>query len=114
MMISTLLVLSLLSFGLILANPCPCDLSARDPLMENSINGELSFRPNLDDETIEDDFNYRMIANYPNFIEVNPLNYQRRSSLLVDGRRSKRPSWAAVGKRSSILIKKRPSWAPVG
>jgi len=87
-----------------MANPCPCELVANEPTADSS---SLSTTNQVIDDDSADDY----VEQVPPHIY--PLIRQAKS-LTTYRRRFKRPSWATVGKRSPILIKKRPSWAQVG
>ena len=102
-----------------MANPCPCEAVVHDT-PATSVNADSSAIQYLDDESAEDYFNQLLAGfvargQYPDLTDAYAFNHPKSSfSDLAAGRRSKRPSWATVGKRSEILINKRPSWAQVG
>jgi hypothetical protein len=104
-----LLTFLLIFFSLTMANPCPCELVVNEPSLipttDSSSGNQL-----IDDDSTED-YLEQVGTNNPS--SLYPLIHQTKS-LATFRRRFKRPSWATVGKRSSISIKKRPSWAQVG
>ncbi|CAF0821907.1 unnamed protein product [Adineta steineri] len=69
--------------------------------------GVLSTDTSNDDDNTEYSLD-QLAANVPS------TNFYPFKSLSNSRKRFKRPSWATVGKRSSISLKKRPSWAQVG
>ena len=80
----------------------------------------LSANQFVDDDNSAYDYIERFVNNnsprdeyISDTVHVYPFIDQTDSSS-ISHRRFKRPSWATVGKRSSLLIKKRPSWAQVG
>ncbi len=95
-----------------MANPCPCELvvnetpkisTAHPPSDEDSTDDSIE-SPATD---VQGTDKYQDLTNlYPFVRQTNSLSTSRK--------RFKRPSWATIGKRSSILIKKRPAWAQIG
>lgn len=106
----------LILFTFTTANQCPCELIASENPPISTV--DLSWtNPFTDDDSSEEIMeqvatNIPSTNRYPEIIPLYPLDRERKS-LSGTRRRFKRPSWAAVGKRS-LLIKKRPSWAQVG
>lgn len=104
------LTLLLIVCSLTLVRTCPCALIENDApaiLTADASSGSLL----LDDDSAEDDFDQLPSAN--KYDDVYPLFRDVKSSL-ASRKRFKRPSWATVGKRAVMAIKKRPSWAQVG
>jgi hypothetical protein len=99
-----------------MANPCPCELVVNDtPAISTT---DSSIRQVSDEESAEDALesaaaNVQTTDKYQDLTNLYPFIRQTKS-LSATRDRFKRPSWANVGKRSSILIKKRPSWVRIG
>lgn len=90
-----------------MANPCPCETIVNEPstsMLEPTLD-EL-----LDKKFLENYFD-RLPADISG--ESFPSNPPEKNFDL-SAQRNKRPSWAAVGKRTISYINKRPSWAQVG
>jgi hypothetical protein len=91
-------------FSLTMANPCPCEsIDNETPALSPT---DTSSTNQLSDDDILEEYLNQLAANIPLLHQTNSLSTERK--------RFKRPSWATVGKRSSMLIKKRPSWAHIG
>lgn len=101
-----------------MANPCPCELIVNESLSNNPPTASIT------DSTINDIAEDKLLEDYLDqlsatsqqelSLESYPL-YRQIKSLDTTRQRSKRPSWAAVGKRAATLNnKQRPSWAQVG
>jgi hypothetical protein len=99
-----------------MANPCQCELVV-DETPSISTTDSL-VHPSSDEDSPEEYLessgtNVQATDKYRDLTNFYPLVRQTKS-LLASRKRFKRPSWATIGKRSSILIKKRPSWAQIG
>lgn len=106
MYLPTICLFLLISVQMNWAKICPCDSAA---------GGDSFAAENLvNDQTFDDDSNSPSNEIYPNLADFYSSSEQKLPAIVFDGRRLKRPSWAAVGKRSKIFIHKRPSWAQVG
>ncbi|CAF1118206.1 unnamed protein product [Rotaria magnacalcarata] len=110
------LTVILILCSLTTANRCPCELVVNEnPTISNTDLASLSSF--MDDDSTKD-YIVQVADSIPSTNEdqemanLYPLIRQRKS-LSTTRRRFKRPSWAAVGKRSFTLIRKRPSWAQV-
>lgn len=110
--------IGLVSISLTLANPCPCQLVLPDSAVStiaSTSNSETPLNQYFDDDSLEE-----YIQQLAATMSLTPDNEQdfneiyQQKPFISSARRSKRPSWATVGKRAAILIKKRPSWAQVG
>lgn len=103
-----------------MANPCPCELVDNETPMRSTTDSVV--HPSADDDSTEDYPESRAAAPRENVHAAdkyqdltNSYPFVREAiSLSTSRKRFKRPSWATIGKRSSILIKKRPSWATIG
>ncbi|CAF3794649.1 unnamed protein product [Rotaria magnacalcarata] len=111
------LTVILILCSLTTANRCPCELVVNEnPTISNTDLASLSSF--MDDDSTKD-YIVQVADSIPSTNEdqemanLYPLIRQRKS-LSTTRRRFKRPSWAAVGKRSFTLIRKRPSWAQIG
>lgn len=108
-------------FSLTLANPCPCELV--DNETPSISTNDPTVHPSTDDDSADDfvespsntnvDANVQPADKYRDLTNFYPF-VRKSTSLSTSRKRFKRPSWATIGKRSSILIKKRPSWATIG
>ena len=71
----------------------------------------------LDDDSVEEYLEQLAAPSTDRYQELAEAIYpslRHQKAVENDRKRFKRPSWATVGKRSEMLIKKRPSWAQVG
>jgi len=99
-----------------MANPCPCELVDNEtPTISTT---DSSAHPPTDEDSTDDSIesaaaNVQQTDKYQDLTNLYPFVRQTKSSSTTR-KRFKRPSWATIGKRSSILIKKRPSWAQIG
>jgi len=98
-----------------MANPCPCELIVNEPLSTNPRNSITDSTTNqlINDEILEDYLDQLSGTSQSDLSSLYPLLRQTKS-LDTNGKRLKRPSWAAVGKRENSINNKRPSWAQVG
>ena len=111
----------LLCLSSTMANPCSCDLVLNEP-SAMSMGTDASNNALLDDESVEEYLEQLAASNAPSTNRYQELveaaaaypSLHHQKGLESDRKRFKRPSWATVGKRSEVLIKKRPSWAQVG
>jgi hypothetical protein len=100
-----------------MANPCPCELVVNET--PNMSTKDRAVRQLPDDDSNEDSVEPAPTANlqsadkYQDLTNSYPFIRQAKS-LEATRQRFKRPSWATIGKRSSILIKKRPAWVTIG
>jgi len=84
-------------------NSCPCEVTTTDAAVNLN---ELNDNDYLD-----------ILTNPSESAEVAqlyPTLFRQAKSLEFARTRSKRPSWAAVGKRAVAFNNKQPSWAQVG
>ena len=104
------LTLLLIFLTITFVKSCPCALVGADtPAI---ITTDLSSANQLfENESNDNDFD--QLVPISKYEAVYPLVHHTKS-LSTSRKRFKRPSWATVGKRSSIVLKKRPSWAQVG
>ncbi|CAF1529334.1 unnamed protein product [Adineta steineri] len=102
-----------------MANPCPCELIVNESSSNNPSNSITDSTPNQfnDDEILEDYLDRLSDAfqseTSSDVSSLYPVLHQTKN-FDANRKRSKRPSWAAVGKRATSLNSKRPSWAQVG
>lgn len=104
-----------------MANPCPCELVANESLSNNPPTSLTDSTMNeiVDDKVLEDYLDQLSAASQletsaESLASLYPL-FRQTKSLDITRQRSKRPSWAAVGKRAAAFTNKhRPSWAQVG
>ncbi len=96
-----------------MANPCPCEVIVNEPSSNNSPSTITDPTVNelIDNKLIEDYFDRLTAATQAEASSAEYYPLFRQGNI---GQRSKRPSWAAVGKRGLSLNNKRPSWAQVG
>jgi len=86
--------------SLIQAKSCPCELVANETPTATDTSAKRSVVDDeSQDESMDNDKFQELTNLYPFVRQI---------------KRLKRPSWATIGKRSAILIKKRPSWAQIG
>jgi hypothetical protein len=99
-----------------MANPCPCELVDNETPTITTTDSSAHVPTDEDstDDSIESAVaNVQQTDKYQDLTNLYPFVRQTKS-LSTTRKRFKRPSWATIGKRSSILIKKRPSWAHIG
>jgi hypothetical protein len=106
----------LIFVSLTMANPCPCELVVNETPMISAT--DSSTRQIHDEDTTEDSAeppaaNVQSTDKYRDLTNLYPF-IREAKSLETTRRRFKRPSWATIGRRSSILIKKRPAWVTIG
>jgi hypothetical protein len=100
-----------------MANSCPCELDVNEtPSIQNT---DSSTNQLVDDDTTTEEYLEQLANSVPSTNKYQDIanlypSFHQSKSLATSRKRFKRPSWATVGKRSAILIKKRPSWAQVG
>ena len=107
---------ALFLFTITMANPCPCEVIANQQLSNEPSTAMLE--PTLDeilDKKFLESYFERLPAgsSMETSSESFPSHHQEKHFDL-SAQRNKRPSWAAVGKRTISYINKRPSWAQVG
>ena len=103
--------------ALITAIPCPCELVVNEPPMISAT--DTSARQLRDEDSLEDPVEPILPANVQSTDKYQDLTnsypfIRQTESLTPAHRRFKRPSWATIGKRSPIFIKKRPAWVTIG
>ncbi len=100
-------------FSLTMANPCPCELVVNETPIRST--RDSSGHPLSNEESAEDliDPPVATTDKYQELTNLYPF-IRETKSLATTRKRFKRPSWATIGKRSSVLIQKRPSWATIG
>jgi hypothetical protein len=116
----TIIYLTFLLFivSLIMANPCPCELVVNENPMISKPDTAIR-QLSAEDSIIEDSVepvpaaNVQSTDKYEDLTNSYPFIRQIKS-LSTARKRFKRPSWATIGKRSSISIKKRPAWVTIG
>ena len=113
-----MLYISFICLSLILtvtmANPCPCEVIVNEP-SSNNPSGTITdptMTELIDNKLLEDYFD--RLAAAASQSEASSAEYYPLFRQANIAQRSKRPSWAAVGKRALSLNNKRPSWAQVG
>ena len=103
--------------SLIMANPCPCELVVNETPILSTTDSAIHQLPDDDsnDDSVESapSANVQSADKYQDLTNSYPFIRQAKS-LAATRKRFKRPSWATIGKRSSILIKKRPAWVTIG
>jgi hypothetical protein len=114
--LSLILSFSLAILTMTMANPCPCELIVNESLPPTSIIGPTN--NDLLDDKIFEEYLDRLrtgpqLETSAEIPSLYPLLRQTKS-LDISRPRSKRPSWAAVGKRAASFFNKQPSWAQVG
>lgn len=99
-----------------MTNPCPCELVLNDsPIISTT---DASIR-SLTDEESQEDSAERVNADplskdkYQDLTNLYPF-IREAKSLTASRKRFKRPSWASIGRRSAVILRKRPSWAQIG
>lgn len=102
-------------FSLAVASPCPCELVVDEtPTIPKTYR---SIQPSQAEETTGDfpeaTANDQATDKYEDLTNLYPF-IRQTESLATLRRRFKRPSWAKIGKRSSMQINKRPAWATIG
>ncbi|CAF3469152.1 unnamed protein product [Rotaria socialis] len=111
------LTVILILFSLTTANRCPCELVVNEnPTIPNTDLSPISSFMNdnsTEDYIVQIADSIPSTNKYQKMANLYPLIRQRKS-LSTTRRRFKRPSWATIGKRSFMLIRKRPSWAQIG
>ena len=111
----------LLCLSSTLANPCSYGLVLDEP-SAMSMGTDPSSNVLFDDESVDEYLEQLAASNTPTTDRYQELadtaaaypSMHHQTGLENDRKRFKRPSWATVGKRSAMLVKKRPSWAQVG
>lgn len=99
-----------------MTNPCPCQLVVNDTPTGSTTDSSI---PSLRDDDSADESiepistNNQATDKYEDLTSLYPLVRQSKSVSTIR-RRYKRPSWATIGRRPSILVKKRPAWVTIG